>query len=50
VEAAIRKKAKVIWMQEGVEHPEAEAAARRAGLAVVSDRCILKEHRKIRVG
>jgi predicted CoA-binding protein len=50
VEAAIRKKAKVIWMQEGVEHPGAEEAARRAGLAVVSDRCILKEHRKLRVG
>jgi uncharacterized protein len=50
VDAAIRKKAKAIWMQEGVEHPEAEATARRAGLDVVSDRCILKEHRKLRIG
>jgi predicted CoA-binding protein len=46
VEAAIRKGAKVIWMQEGVIH---EAAARRAadaGLTVVMDRCILKDHRR----
>jgi predicted CoA-binding protein len=50
VKAAIRRKAKVIWMQEGIEHPEAEELARQAGLAVVSDRCILKEHRKLRMG
>ena len=47
VEAAIRKGAKTIWMQEGVIH---EAAARRemdAGLTVVMDRCILKDHRRL---
>jgi uncharacterized protein len=49
VEAAIRKRAKVIWLQEGVEHPQAAERARQAGLAVISDRCILKEHRKLRV-
>jgi uncharacterized protein len=49
VEAAIRKGAKVIWMQEGVEHREAAERARHAGLAVISDRCILKEHRKLRI-
>jgi predicted CoA-binding protein len=48
VEAAIRKKAKVIWMQEGVEHSAAAERARQAGLAVISDLCILKEHRKLR--
>lgn len=46
VEAAIRKGAKVVWMQEGVTHEAAAARARRAGLAVIQDRCILKEHAK----
>jgi predicted CoA-binding protein len=34
-------------MQEGVSHPEAAEKARAAGLFVVEDRCILKEHRKL---
>ncbi len=46
VESAIRKGAKVIWMQEGVTHEEAARRARQAGLEVVQDRCILKEHAK----
>jgi len=49
VEAAIRKGARAIWMQEGVIHEEAAAKARAAGLAVVMDRCILKEHRRMLV-
>jgi uncharacterized protein len=44
VEAAIRRNAKVIWMQEGVIHEPAAERARQAGLDVVMDRCILKEH------
>ena len=47
VEAAIRKGAKAIWMQEGVVHEAAAAKARAAGLDVVMDRCILKEHRRL---
>jgi uncharacterized protein len=47
VEAAIRKGAKAIWMQEGVVHEEAAARAEAAGLAVVMDRCILKDHRRL---
>jgi predicted CoA-binding protein len=46
VQAAIRKRAQVIWMQEGVIHEEAAARARAAGLFVVQDRCILKEYAK----
>ncbi len=46
VDAAIRKGAKVIWMQEGIVHEEAAARARAAGLTVIMDRCILKEHAK----
>ena len=47
VEAAIRKGAKAIWMQEGVYHEQAARRAEEAGLAVVMDRCILKDHRRI---
>ena len=47
VEAAIRIGAAAIWMQEGVIHEEAAERARQAGLFVVMDRCILKEHRRV---
>jgi len=47
VEAAIRKGAKLIWMQEGVVHEGAAHRAAEAGLAVVMDRCILKDHRRM---
>jgi predicted CoA-binding protein len=45
VEAAIRIGARAVWMQEDVVNEEAAAKARAAGLTVVMDRCILKEHR-----
>jgi predicted CoA-binding protein len=48
VEAAIRKGAHTVWMQEGVVHEQAAARARESGLTVVMDRCILKEHAKLR--
>jgi uncharacterized protein len=44
VEAAIRRKARVIWMQLGVVHAQAAARAMDAGLEVVMDRCILQDH------
>ena len=45
VDQAIQLKAPAIWMQEDVVHDEAAEKARRAGIFVVMDRCILKEHR-----
>lgn len=50
VDAAIRIGARAVWMQEGVEHPEAARKAAGAGLMVVMDRCILKDHRLITFG
>ncbi|HET9364319.1 MAG TPA: CoA-binding protein [Candidatus Angelobacter sp.] len=45
VDEAIRLKVHAIWMQEGVVHEKAAEKARKAGILVVMDRCILKEHR-----
>lgn len=47
VEQAIAIKAPTVWMQEDVIHERAAQRARQAGLFVVMDLCILKEHRKI---
>jgi predicted CoA-binding protein len=45
VDEAIRLKVPAIWLQEGVIHEEAAEKARKAGILVVMDKCILKEHR-----
>jgi uncharacterized protein len=44
VDDAIRLGAAAVWMQEGVVDEKSAEKARAAGLAVVMDRCILKEH------
>ena len=44
VDEAIRLKVSAIWMQEDVIHEKAAEKARQAGILVVMDRCILKEH------
>lgn len=46
VESAIAVGAWAVWMQEGVIHEQAAQRAREAGLQVVMDRCLLKEHAK----
>jgi len=47
VEEAIKKKPKVIWLQEGIHNFEAEELARKAGIKVVYNRCMLAEHRRL---
>jgi uncharacterized protein len=46
VDSAIRIGASAVWMQEGVEDSESAGKANQAGLVVVMDRCILKEHQR----
>ena len=47
VDEVIRLKLPALWLQEGVIHEEAAGKARQAGIFVVMDRCILKEHRRL---
>lgn len=45
VEETMRLRIPAVWLQEGVIDQAAAKRARDAGLTVVMDRCILKEHR-----
>jgi len=47
-EAAMAVKAKVLWMQLGIENAEAAEKARKTGLAVVENACLLVEHKRRR--
>jgi predicted CoA-binding protein len=47
VEEAIKKNPKVIWLQEGIHNPEAEEMARRKGIKVIFNRCMLAEHQRL---
>ena len=46
VDEAISLGVRFIWMQDGVVHEEAAARARAAGVSVVMDNCMLREHRR----
>ena len=47
VDEAIQRGAKAVWMQEGIIHKEAGEKAEKAGLKVVMNRCMKKEHQKL---
>ncbi len=47
VDQAIAVGARFVWMQDGVIHEEAAAKARAAGISVVMDNCMLREHSRI---
>jgi predicted CoA-binding protein len=47
IKDAIKKKPKVIWLQEGIHNQEAEELARNAGIKVVFNRCMLAEHQRL---
>lgn len=44
---AIAAKAKAIWLQDGITHPEGEELARQAGLLVVSDDCLMRRRMRM---
>jgi len=47
VEQAITMKPKVIWLQQGIHNQEAEELARKEGIKVVFNRCMLAEHQRL---
>lgn len=47
VEDAIKIKPRVIWLQEGIHNPEAEDLARKHGIKIVYNRCMLAEHKRL---
>jgi predicted CoA-binding protein len=50
VEDAIAVQAPALWLQLGVVHEAAARRAQQAGIAVVMDRCLMVEHRRLFVG
>ena len=47
VQEAIKKKPKVIWLQEGIHNSEAEELAKKEGIKVIFNRCMLAEHQRL---
>jgi len=47
IEESVKIRPKVIWLQEGIHNPEAEAIAQKAGINVVYNRCMLAEHQRL---
>jgi uncharacterized protein len=47
VQEAIKIKPKVIWLQEGIHNAEAEELARKEGIKVIFNRCMLAEHQRL---
>ena len=49
VQEAIKKKPKVIWLQEGIHNLESEDLARKEGIKVIFNRCMLAEHQRLSI-
>ena len=49
IQEAIKKKPKVIWLQEGIHNSEAEELARKEGIQVIFNRCMLAEHQRLSI-
>ena len=49
IQEAIKKKPKVIWLQEGIHNSEAEELARQEGIQVIFNRCMLAEHQRLSI-
>ena len=47
IQDAIKKKPKVIWLQEGIHNEEAENLAREHGIDIIFNRCMLAEHQRL---
>jgi len=47
IQEAIKKKPKVIWLQEGIHNSEAEDLAKKVGIKVIFNRCMLAEHQRL---
>lgn len=47
VQQAVRTRARTLWLQLGIHNQEAEALAQAAGLTLVTDRCLMTEHRRL---
>jgi uncharacterized protein len=50
VDEAMARPVPIVWMALGVEHPEAAARARSAGLTVYENLCIMAQHRRLGLG
>jgi hypothetical protein len=47
VREAVKKRPKVIWLQEGIYHPDAVEIARNAGITIVWNRCMKREYSRL---
>jgi len=47
ISGVVKKKPKVMWLQEGIHNVEAENLARSAGIDVIFNRCMLAEHQRL---
>ena len=47
INGVIKKKPKVMWLQEGIHNIEAENLAMNSGIDVVYNRCMLADHQRL---